>query len=286
MQQLLRGVGGAVTLRTYDADGIPANPAAGAITADVVDSAGAAIAGSPFAVANPPATLGVLSFDLPSSQDVLDTYTVTWNLPGGITRTSEFEIIGAYLFEVGDLRAYDAELTTAAYPSDSIVELREAITERFEKVAGVSFVPRGDRAYLDGSGSAVLVLPKRQPISVVAITVDDVALAAEDLADVKAYDSGELVWDGGVWTAGFLNVQVLYEHGLQPVPGPVHRVAMMYAAHELKKRVSEENPRATGLSTDAGFWRLTIAGRDGPTGLPEVDAVLADFGRRAPGGFS
>jgi hypothetical protein len=30
-------------------------------------------------------------------------------------------------------------------------------------------------------------------------------------------------------------------------------------------------------------YRLSIAGRDGPTGLPAVDAVLKQFGNKVPG---
>jgi hypothetical protein len=58
---------------------------------------------------------------------------------------------------------------------------------------------------------------------------------------------------------------------------------MKYARYLLLNSVLDQNERATAVFTEASGYRLTIAGRDGPTGLPEVDAVLQQFGRKVPG---
>ena len=43
-----------------------------------------------------------------------------------------------------------------------------------------------------------------------------------------------------------------------------------------------EMSRATVEAPDVGFFRVSVAGPDRPTGIPEVDAVITDFGRRRP----
>ncbi len=40
--------------------------------------------------------------------------------------------------------------------------------------------------------------------------------------------------------------------------------------------------RAMSESTDVGTIRYSVAGKDGPTGIPEVNAVIAQFNHRIP----
>ena len=62
--------------------------------------------------------------------------------------------------------------------------------------------------------------------------------------------------------------------------GPVAQAAMLLAREYLVRSVLSS--RATVESTDVGFFRVSVAGRDRPTGIPEVDAVIERFGRSRP----
>ena len=70
---------------------------------------------------------------------------------------------------------------------------------------------------------------------------------------------------------------IRYRYGLTEVPERVSEAVLRLAAYYLRPSATPE--RATGEATDAGFIRYTLAGRDGATGLPEVDAAIEQFGR-------
>lgn len=70
---------------------------------------------------------------------------------------------------------------------------------------------------------------------------------------------------------------IRYRYGLTEVPERVSEAVLMLAAYYLRPSATPD--RATGESTDAGFIRYTLAGKDGATGLPEVDAAIEQFGR-------
>ena len=82
-----------------------------------------------------------------------------------------------------------------------------------------------------------------------------------------------------MWTAGVGNVAVLYEHGRRSPEAPVKRAGIRLAKSVLLPSPLTADERATAVFTDIGGYRLTLPGRDGPTGLPDVDAVLDQFGR-------
>jgi hypothetical protein len=272
MDRVLRAAGGTIQLTFYDANGDPIDP--GAVTATVKDSAGVEIAGSPFGTTG----TSTRSFTLPVTLATLDRYSVTWNVPDGSKRYSAFEMVGGFLFTLADLRAFDAELTEAAYSDDRVRDAREIVEEVFEdaRVTGVAFRPRGRRARLNGTGTADLVLPDPLPQTVVSASIDDVALTAAELADLVLYDHGAVHRDSGRWSSGRRNVIILYEHGHPERPAPVNEAALRLARHVLV-RSAMASDRATVQFTEIGAFRLSVAGRDGWTGLPEVDAVLKQY---------
>lgn len=276
MDRILRAAGATIEATYYSAGGDPTDPAL-PVTADVVDSAGVAIAGSPFATTT--GGEGTRRFNLPVELDVLDVYDVTWTDDDGGKRFTQFEMVGGFLFTIAELQAYDADLADeVAYSPALIREIRDNVTERFEQVAHRSFVARGRRMKLDGSDEATLILPLFDPYVLVSAKVGGVALTAEELADVKVKSHGVLQWDGGTWTPGVENVEVLVEYGFRSAPSPIQRAAMRLARHVIKANSGQADERASAVITELGGFRLTLAGRDGPTGLPEVDAVLAQFG--------
>lgn len=225
---------------------------------------------------------GVLAASVPAAAMPLpDTYAVAWDvvLDGEVSwrRTSHAELCGARLFSLGELQAAYAELATVG---DAELEAaRLAAEQRLEQAAGVAFVPRGGRWAGRGSGTWRLLLPVQAALTgVVSVTVDGEAYAGPlAVREWGALDRE----DGSAWPEASL-VAVHYLHGLPlPVPEPV-RVAAMVLAREYVVR-SALSSRATVEATDVGFFRLSVAdGAGRPTGIPEVDAVVAAYGRRRP----
>lgn len=284
MDRILRGPGATIELRIYDAAGDPVDAGVGNGTAAVVDSAGVAVAGSPFTATN--AATGVYQVSIPSTITALDVYTVTWSLPDSTTRTTDFEMVGSFLFAQAELRASDPVLADETlYPDALIVNAREATEQRFEAAAEVSFTDRGARELLDGTGRDSLMCAHTYVRGVIAAKIGGTALSGPQLADLAVYPTGRIVNPSG-WTEGNRNVELLIEHGYQTVPEPVRRAGVLFARSLLLRSALEQSDRATAVFTDLGGYRLTLAGRDGPTGLPEVDAVLSQFGRRHAGSFA
>lgn len=278
--RILRDAGGTITLRTYDSAGAPADvDGTNAPTVVVVNSAGEAVPG----FAGRRDGVGIYSADVPGDMETLDTYSVTWTWPNGQSRRSSFDLVGGFLFSIAELRAFDPVLADEVkYPADSIRGVRDVVEDRFAAATGIAFAPRGGRAWLSGRGGRKLVLPDRDARVLVRIRVDGVALSPDEMARVHLHPYGVLEREGGVWPPGVRNVEVLYERGFPEPPTPVKRAGLRYAKHLLVS--SPYDDRATAMFTDAGGFRLTVAGRDGPTGLPEVDAVLREYA--APGGLA
>ena len=132
---------------------------------------------------------------------------------------------------------------------------RQAATETFERNARRSFVQQmgvtetfgGGFVWLDHNDVAEVLTPGWSLVS------DCQAVGPEGRATIR------------------------YRYGLTEVPERVSEAVLRLAAYYLRPSATPE--RATGEATDAGFIRYTLAGRDGATGLPEVDAAIEQFGR-------
>jgi hypothetical protein len=276
VDRILRSAAGTVQIQLYDSTGAVADPG-GTVTAAVKDSAGVAIAGSPFTASGTGTNPRTFSVTLA----ILDTYDVTWTLPDTSTRRTQFEVVGGFVFAVAELRAFDSLLSAKTAPE--LREIREIVEEKFEVGGNVSFTLRGHRVAVDGKGTDKVFVPDVEVRTLVAASIDSVALSAPEIAAVKVYPFGMLVRPSSVWSLGWRNVSVLYEHGLADVPSAISRAAKKYARYLMLNSAAEASERATAMFTEAGGYRLTLAGRDGPTGLPEVDAVLAEFGHASVG---
>lgn len=286
--RILRGRRGRITLVCTDVDGSEI-VASGAVTAAVVNSGGTALTGSPFTAALRTGTTGTYDATIPAaSLGTLDLLNVTWTFrPSGAsadeTQRQQARVVGAYLFTVPELRAFDPQLTAANHPDEKVTATRDIVETVFERFCRLAFTPQGHRAVLDGNDRTMLTVPHTETTILVSGSIDGTALAAADISDVAVYSWGAFERkERGRWTGGDENVSLLYEHGFDSPPAEVGRAAMQYARH-LLDRGPLENERATAMFTDIGGMRLSIAGRDGPTGLPEVDATLTRY-RRAPAG--
>lgn len=291
MDRILRGVGGTVTLVNYDTNADPADAGAGPGSAVVTDSAGSAIAGSPFTAAR--IAVGTYEVTLPTSLTALDSYTVAWTLPDATTRATSFMLVGSFLFAVKELQDLDAVLADeTAFPVSRLIEARENAEQRFEEVANVSFTLRGSRVLLSGNGrtdsrgDGHITTGLQQLQAIRECSIWNVAMGAPELAELVVQRHGTVTRLSAAWPYGTGNVTMLAEHGFVAVPEPVRRAGLLYARTVLLRSALEQSDRATAVFTDIGGYRLTLAGRDGPTGLPEVDAVLDQFGRRNVGSLA
>jgi len=242
-------------------------------TLSIADGAGTEVYSSQPAAAN-----GQLSASVPAaSLPALDTYRATWAGDQG-SWVTYVEICGAYLFETADLKAFDSSL--AAKSEDELRAARTAAEIRFERACRLALVPRGRRISTTGEGSARLRLPTKAPRSFLSGSIAGTALTAEELAELTAQGWGAVDRPSGkLWPLGS-EIVLHLEHGLDYPPEDAARAAMILAREYLVR--SALSSRAVAEQTDVGFLRLSIAGRDGPTGLPDVDAVARDLARLFP----
>lgn len=225
----------------------------------------------------------------------LDVLTVVWSgtiSAVAVTITQECEVVGDWLFTIAEARAAHPDLLEATYPDATIQAIRERITEWFAEICGVSFVERYRRVVVSGDGTAELLLPEAMRVSALrraeertSGTQTWTALSAGDLADVLVEPIGLLVRETeGVWTAGRRNWRIAYEHGWEQVPEPIKRAAIrLLLAQSFPSNLSD---RALSETNSLGTFRLAAPdartwGRW--TGLPEVDAILAEYSERLPG---
>ena len=213
----------------------------------------------------------------------LDTYTITWS--GTVdgqpwSWTDELELVGGYLFEIADLRASDKAFTnTTKYPTADLAVARMSVEETIEgdKAAAVAFVPRGARATVSGTGRSDIRLPHYEVREVYALSVDGLAYTSQQIAAL-IIDDDRLFLPEGVWDKGKRNIVVHYAHGRDYAPGPIVRAALMLAKEYI---VASDTPsRATATSVGTQWFRVNVAGRDGITGLPDVDAAIDQHGRK------
>jgi len=113
-----------------------------------------------------------------------------------------------------------------------------------------------------------------------SVAINGAAMAPSDLADLTFTEWGALDQpSGGYWLDGS-TVSVVLEHGLDFAPQPVATAVMMLAREYIFRTALAS--RATVEATDVGFFRLSVAGPGRPTGIPEVDTAIFEFGRRRP----
>ena len=209
-------------------------------------------------------------------QAALNRLTVNWHGEwAGVAQEipTEAEVVGDYLFTVDEMRRFkDKQLADeSAYPDEDIREKRDQITDDFQSICSVPFVPRYERDVLDGTGTTRLWLPHKRPLRLLSITVAGVALDPAVVAGVAVYPTGRLEATFG-WPAGRRNIAVEWERGYAAPPEPIKRAARELAHYELVN--SEITDRMVTFANDLGTVRLSTPGVKNPTGIPIVDATL------------
>ena len=270
-----------LTLHTVDDDGTPVTPHAPA-TVVIRDGAGVQVFSGAATASDHKLDAVVPVAEL----EPLDAYTAPWNaVVNDVAHewTSDIELVGGYLFEIADLREQDRTFTVDKYPTETLREVRNWVEDVIEgpRAANVAFVPRSSRVTIDGTGRSSLPLPDLNVREVYAVTVNGTAWTSEQIETLVVDDGVLWLSDSSplyMWTAGRRNITLHYSHGHDRAPGAITRAALMLAKEYCVK--SDVPGRATATSIGDQLFRLTIAGRDGVTGLPDVDAAIDQFGRK------
>lgn len=207
------------------------------------------------------------------------TWTGAWSAVTQ-TVTTQAEIVGDNIFSLADLRAFgdQALANTTTYPDTTLRAARGQITDDFEDICGVSFIPRFARDTLDGTGTEQILVYKNRVNRIISASVDGVALSAGDLTNTVVRPSGLLIRKTGAWNWGFggRNVIVSYEHGYTQPPAGISNAAKLLARYQLVS--SDVTDRMVSFSNDLGQVRLSVPGTNYPTGIPTVDATLGRYG--------
>lgn len=237
----------------------------------------------------------------------LDTYSVVYTgvtQPGGqsVSWTDTIELVGGYLFEISDLRTMDrAFLDLTKYPTETLQQVRIWVEDVIEgpRAAQVAFVPRGRRTTLNGTAPDLnrgyhpllygndyrdLICPDFEIRSLYSASINGTALTQTEIDDVEIDDNilhRSANNDFPAWPWGKRNISLHYSHGYDRPPGAIIRAGLILAREYLIK--SDLPGRATATSIGDQLFRLTIAGRDGITGIPDVDAAIDQFGRKGYG---
>jgi PKD repeat protein len=291
-----RNRAGTVAFVVRNEDGTPTNPT-GSVTVTVRDATGTTVATG--TATQQQGQTHNCTYALPSAvRTALGKYEVTFAYTlSGISETVvvPVEVVSALLFDVAELRDVYPELSdTNRYTSAEIRSARDEATSRLEQAAQVAFSTRRTIETISGDDTTRLLLPHVEVTAVYSVTVyeetipgaDAVedAFDANELADVEIYGPAGVLkrTDGEVWPRGNRNVVVEYEHGYEFPPEPVRRAAMKLAVEALVP--SALPSRALSQTTDLGEIRLSVANPEAgrPTGDPEIDAVILQFGRRRP----
>ena len=179
-----------------------------------------------------------------------------------------------HYFTIAEFRASDPAFASSTEFPDLAVDAARAWAEaRGEDVMHHTWFER-TYTYRDiGDGGLRLFLPHRDLRAVSAVSIDGVALTADELAALVVYPHGMVKRYAG-WTYEAA-ITVTYTHGdYDPIPVDLKQAMILLAQWAIVPKNLRQN--AIGESTDVGFLRNSYATVDGKIGPLEVDAV---FGR-------
>lgn len=187
----------------------------------------------------------------------------------------------AYFLEA-DLRALPQMDDTTRYTTARVTEAREYVEALIEREVGTSFEARSWTETHDG-GDYSVVLRRPYVLSITSVTEDGDAVTGYDYT----YDAGLLerrptgsTDSPTAWASGRRNITVTYTAGYSSTPpADVKRAALAAAREWLLKTYGSRasSSRTSKVTTEHGTVDMFIAGKDMPTGIPDVDAVIIGY---------
>lgn len=185
-----------------------------------------------------------------------NTVRVNWYQGSDLLFTTFLNVVTRHYFDIDQIKAMDDVDDFSSVPEEGFWAARQSATEVFERNANRSFVNQMGVTETYQGGF--------------------VQLMHNDVHEVftpgwKLVSDCQAVGPDG-------RASIRYRYGLSEVPERVSEAVLALAAYYLRPSATPD--RATGESTEAGFIRYTLAGKDGATGLPEVDAAIEQYGRK------
>jgi hypothetical protein len=288
---ILRGTAGILDV-VLTVDGVPTDPdPSPGPQVTVVDAAGTVIVTPALAIAVGGGSGKLRCIVTPDKTGQVSEWLATWTFAqGGVQQsvTTFHRVVGDVLFTLGEARAYDggALANSATYSDAAILAARDRIADAFAEICGTAFGARYARELLDGDGSESIRVSQGRVLAVRSVRTRSAgtwtAFTADELADLIVYPTSLVYRETlGTFPAGRRNVEVEYEHGLQPVPAEIRLAALRLLRDQLVK--SPLDDRATSQAGEFGTFALATAGRNGSYfGLPLVDEVLHRYRERVP----
>lgn len=249
-------------------DGVQADPDGQSVTVVVKDDTGGTVSSG----AATRDTVAPFPYVYPiSGQANLGLLTVEWTglfsgLP--VTVETQVEVVGAHLFTVSAAKAFDGG-DLAGVDNAEIEDERDRITDMLEAHTGVSWVPRFRKDVISGDGTDWLMVYRPKVSKVLSVHIDGVALTQDELDDLVV-QGAVLHRKSATWPAGFANIVVRYEHGMDRLMDGVDRIGLILLRERLI--VSNISRRTLSTTDELGTTRYAVPGELWPLGLPEVDS--------------
>ena len=235
------------------------------------------------------AAAGTWSVTVPaSSNDLLDTLTATWtaDVNGEDQTYVDFiEVVGRFLFTIAEARLLKPLDNTTTYPESKIVEMRTTVEQALEDACGVAFVPRYALETLPTEYPGLLV--SNPKVRSVRSATDGTTPLTQDQIDALTFTGRTIYglpwvpWDYSTWSGARVSVTIGYEHGYTYPPERVRRASLILARSWLVSGPVDDRASTLNAGADGGTYSLVTPGRGGSIfGLPEVDAVVQEYGQR------
>ena len=285
MSHVLVNTGPTTRTLTWYVNGVATD--VGTVTVTVTDSAGNAIATDAATTNNAD---GTYDYDLAIQTQVKDLTFVWADDDTTQTITEHVEVVGAHLFTIAELRTFHGSdlASTSTYPTDDLAQVRADVTDEFETICGVSFIPRYHRQSVAGNLGTSVWVSKNNPTTMLDATDGSATLTpadftADPVLPVFHYTNGVL---SAATKSDPFNITVGYRHGYEQVPPEIKQAALIVAHQRLVA-----NTQGTGVPYRATTWTdstgtfQAYAANDKTGrwyGMPEVDNALRRHNLNVP----
>jgi hypothetical protein len=217
---------------------------------------------------------GSLTVNLTSVEgQTLDVLTAVWKVDTVERATSHHRIVGGFLFSVDDVQAAGG---VSKFNATTLLRARDATLDMIERATGVCWSPTFDRYEFQGQRRHTLASKFRPLRRIRTLTLDD-APQNISLLDVNA-EAGLIYSDTTLcgWTV------LAVEHGFDDAPEDLVEAGIQACKFTLLQSQSALGQRVRSVSDDQGTRTFSFAGKDHPTGIDDIDAVIMGYDMRDP----
>lgn len=186
-------------------------------------------------------------------------------------------------FTSAEFRALPDMADVSKFSDTRVDEAAANIVKIIEREVGTSFIARTVTDEVHDGGVYEIILKKPFVLSVTSATENGVAvtdtLSVSTNGLLQRFASGS--YTPKFWRAGSRNLRVTYQAGYSStVPADVKEAAMRGTRAyllETRDQAGVIDRRSTMTNDLGGSTTFVIAGKDHPTGYPQVDAVIVGW---------